>query len=62
MNVYLLMVLENEEYCNYDVFGVYDSYEKASKELRKLGGDKLLETWFNKDGVPQYYIDTRKIE
>ena len=59
--IYLLMVLENEEYGNYSVFGVYNNKDKAEKEIIKQGNNRLIETWFNKKGIPFYCIEEWEI-
>ena len=62
MKVYLLMVLENDEYGDYGVFGVYSSKDKAENEITKQGGNRFIKTWFNlKNGIPFYCIEEWEI-
>ena len=54
--VYVIRVLENDEYGDYGIYGIYKSKDKAEKELKKQGNE-LIKTWFNEEGIPLYYIE-----
>ena len=61
MNVYVIKNLVDDEYGTYDIFGVYESYEKAEKVINDLGNTKV-KTWFNEDGLDEYIIESWKVQ
>ena len=60
MNVYVVKTLVDTEYGSYDIYGIYDSMEKAKQTINELGNYKV-DVWYNDEGENQYEIEEWKV-